>query len=151
MNKTIRRGIESKNLRCTEEDVPMQNKVPLECRPELTGFTVLDLPEWPSDSEVSDTSHNYHVIDIGLSACASPENIDKLHTRIATAILDFLSECPEAFELLRLRTFARTLSAVSRRFDDGAGPHSSPAPVLQPFPISGLCPSTQQLRGGSAD
>lgn len=47
--------------------------------------------------------------DIGISPQLSAEHYDEIFERIATALSELLDERPEAAELLRGRTFARTL------------------------------------------
>jgi hypothetical protein len=74
--------------------------------PELAGFAIQDL----DGSRFDDSEETkLFVTDVGFSALVSVEEIDKVHSLIGNAIADVLSERPEAIELLRGRTFARTL------------------------------------------
>ena len=77
--------------------------------PELQGFSVQGagvLPEAVRDSVKSNT---LVVAEVGVDPLCGTEYSDRVSDEIAVALLDFVRERPEAAELLRDRTFARTL------------------------------------------
>ena len=102
-------------LHRVEAEVAMQIRTIFGFCPELAGFAVQDMAAVRDlvglfqDDDASDDKPRLFVTDIGFSASISREQLDEVYTLIGTAISDVLSEQPEAFELLRGRTFARTL------------------------------------------
>jgi len=62
-----------------------------------------------SRTDRSEEKPTLYVTDIDFSTTVSLEEIEEAYTLVGTAISDVMSERPEAFELLRGRTFARTL------------------------------------------
>src|SRR5882672_7072027 len=68
--------------------------------PDLAGFSLQDSP-YPQEE--------LFVTDLGFSAPVSAEECDDVYSMIADTVADLVSERPEALELLRGRTFARTL------------------------------------------
>jgi hypothetical protein len=65
--------------------------------PELSGFSVR-----------GDTDELF-VSDVGIAPRVSPEQYGEIYQDIALTLSELLEERPEACELLRGRTFARTL------------------------------------------
>lgn len=77
--------------------------------PELAGFAIKDLALLSEDIAELDGEPKLFVTDIGFSGVIGEHELEEAYTQIGTAISDVVSERPEAFELLRGRTFARTL------------------------------------------
>jgi hypothetical protein len=113
--KAIQTAILDSHLHRVEAEVAMQIRALFGRCPELSGFAVQDraaveiLDDLPHDSDGSDEKPALFVTDIGFSATVSLEEIEEVYALIGAAISDVMSERPEAFELLRGRTFARTL------------------------------------------
>jgi hypothetical protein len=113
--KAIQTAILDVHLHRVEAEVAMQIRTLFGRCPELAGFAVQDraavrdLVGLSHDNDRSDENPTLFVTDIGFSATVSREELEEVYTLIGTAISDVMSEQPEAFELLRGRTFARTL------------------------------------------
>jgi hypothetical protein len=113
--KAIQTAIFDAHLHRVEAEVAMHIRTLFGRCPELVGFAVQDRTAVPDliflshDSEQTDEKPRLFVTDIGFSATVSAEELEEVYTLIGTAIHDVVSERPEAFELLRGRTFARTL------------------------------------------
>ncbi len=104
------------HLHRLEAEVALQIKTLFGRFPELAGFAVQDLAAdrdevglSQDNGDWSDDNPRLLVTDIGFSASVSREEREEVCRRIGTAISDVVSEQPEAFEVLRGRTFARTL------------------------------------------
>ncbi len=106
--KAIQRAMPDTDLHRAAIEVAMQIKALFRRCPELAGFAVRDLAGLHEVDEASDEEVRLSVTDVGVSAPVSPEEIDEVYNLIGAAIADVLSERPEAIELLRGRTFART-------------------------------------------
>jgi hypothetical protein len=87
-------------LRRLEADVHAEIRTLFGLCPDLIGFSLEDWSGLPSELFIS---------DIGFSAPVSEDQYGEIYDLIRAAVAEFLSERPEAFELLRRRTFARTL------------------------------------------
>jgi hypothetical protein len=113
--KVIQTAMLDAHLHRVEAEVAMQIRTLFGRCPELAGFAVQDLDAdrflvgLSHDNDRSDEKPRLLVTDIGFSATVSREELEEVYTLIGTAISDVVSEQPEAFELLRGRTFARTL------------------------------------------
>jgi hypothetical protein len=107
--KAIQSAMLDAHLHRVEVEVAMQIRSLFGRCPGLVGFAVQDLAGLSQETEWSDVKPMLFVTDIGFSATVSREQVDEVYTLIGTAISDVVSEQPEAFELLRGRTFARTL------------------------------------------
>jgi hypothetical protein len=77
--------------------------------PDLTGFSLQDRTGLPDYVDRSHLQDELFVTELGFSAPISAMEYDQTYILIADAVSDLVSERPEAFELLRGRTFARTL------------------------------------------
>lgn len=77
--------------------------------PALWGFSVRGLADVPDNCSRSGDEAELFVSDIGVSPSLSSEQFGEIFEEIATTLSDFISEHPDAGELLRGRTFARTL------------------------------------------
>jgi len=77
--------------------------------PALWGFSVRGLDDVPDNCARSGDDRELFVSDIGISPFLTTEKYGEIFEEIATTLADLLAEQPEATELLRGRTFARTL------------------------------------------
>jgi hypothetical protein len=77
--------------------------------PALWGFSVRGLADVPDSCTRSGEEGELFVSDIGVSPSVGAEQFGEIFEEITAALSDFLSEQPDARELLRGRTFARTL------------------------------------------
>ena len=102
-------------LHRVEAEVAMQFQKLFGRCPELIGFAIQDLAavqeliDMSNDNDRPNEKTRLFVTDMGFSATVSWERLEEVCELIGTAISDVVSEQPEAFELLRGRTFARTL------------------------------------------
>lgn len=77
--------------------------------PALSGFSVRGLDDVPDSCSRSGNDGELFVSDVGISPALSSEQFGEIFQEIAATLSDLLAEQPEATELLRGRTFARTL------------------------------------------
>jgi hypothetical protein len=77
--------------------------------PDLSGFALQDRTGLPDYINPSHLREDLFVTDIGFSAPVSDMDYDEAYRLITDAVADIVSERPEALDLLRGRTFARTL------------------------------------------
>jgi len=77
--------------------------------PALAGFSVRGLCDVPDSCSRTGDEAELFVSDIGVLPSLSEDQYGEIFQEIATTLADLLSEHPEATELLRGRTFARTL------------------------------------------
>jgi len=77
--------------------------------PALSGFSVRGLDDVPDNCSRSGDDSELFVSDVGVSPSLSSEQYGEIFQEIATTLSDLLAEQPEVTELLRGRTFARTL------------------------------------------
>jgi hypothetical protein len=77
--------------------------------PALAGFSVRGLADVPDSCARTGDEGELFVSDIGVSPAVSGEQFGEMFEDIATALSDLIAEQPGAGELLRGRTFARTL------------------------------------------
>jgi len=77
--------------------------------PHLCGFALQDRTGLPDYINPSYLQEDLFVTDLGFSAPVSDMEYDEAYRMIADAVADIVSERPEALDLLRGRTFARTL------------------------------------------
>jgi len=77
--------------------------------PDLCGFSLQDRTSLPDYIDTSSLRDELFVTELGFSAPVSELAYDEAYQLIADAVADIVSERPEALELLRGRTFARTL------------------------------------------
>lgn len=113
--KAFQTPILDAHLHRVEAEVAMHIESLFARCPELAGFAVQDeaaveeLVGLSLDNDRPDENPTLFVTDIDFSTSVSAEAIEEAYTLIGTAISDVVSEQPKAFELLRGRTFARTL------------------------------------------
>src|SRR5438477_10905758 len=77
--------------------------------PGLSGFSLQDRTGLPDHVDASALRDELFVTELGFSAPVSEIEYEEAYTLISDAVADILSERPEALDLLRGRTFARTL------------------------------------------
>jgi hypothetical protein len=77
--------------------------------PALVGFSVLDAAALEEGREAGQLQDDLYLADLATAPWLGDEPEDRLFGEIAVALIDFMDERPEARELLRGRTFARTL------------------------------------------
>ncbi len=106
--KTLQTGMPRTNLYRAEAEVGMHIKALFRRCPALAGFAIKDLAQFHDNNEQDDEETQLVVTDIALLTPLSPEEIDKVCKLVSATMCDVLSERPDAIELLRGRTFART-------------------------------------------
>jgi hypothetical protein len=77
--------------------------------PQLHGFTVQDSSALPEELRSLALERELVVTDIGVFPFINAEQCEAIYNEIAVALLDFLFERPSAKDVLRGRTFVRTL------------------------------------------
>jgi hypothetical protein len=77
--------------------------------PTLCGFAVQDRSQLPEKVEGSIPDADLYVTEIGIYPKLSAEQYGEIFDEITVAISDLVYEQPKAYDVLRGRTFARTL------------------------------------------
>jgi hypothetical protein len=77
--------------------------------PALCGFSVRDPADIPDNCTRSDAGGDLFVTDIGISPRLGADQYGEIFNEIFSTLSEVLAEEPEAGEMLRGRTFARTL------------------------------------------
>ena len=77
--------------------------------PALCGFSVRDPADLPDSCTRSAAGTDLFVTDIGISPRLGADQYGEIFNEIFSTLSELLAEEPEAGELLRGRTFARTL------------------------------------------
>jgi len=77
--------------------------------PSLCGFALQDRTALPDYIDPSSMGDELFITELGFSTLVSEAEFDEAYKLISDAVADIVSERPEAVELLRGRTFARTL------------------------------------------
>lgn len=77
--------------------------------PALCGFSVRDLTEVPDSCPRTGEACELFLADVGIVPTPSAERYGEICQEIMMTLAELLSEQPELGELLRGRTFARTL------------------------------------------
>ncbi|HEX5769284.1 MAG TPA: hypothetical protein VFX94_13700 [Burkholderiales bacterium] len=92
-----------------EEDLAARIDVIFERCPQLFGFTVQDSSVLPEELRSLSLERELVVSDIGVYPYLNPDQCEQIYNEIAVALLDFIFERPAAKDVLRGRTFVRTL------------------------------------------
>ena len=92
-----------------EEDLAVRLETIFEHCPQLHGFTVQDSSALPEELRSLALERELVVTDIGVYPFINAEQCEQIYNEIAVALLDFMYERPTAKDLLRDRTFVRTL------------------------------------------
>jgi hypothetical protein len=96
-------------LNRVEENIAAEVKMLFDHFPDLAGFSVVDRSGLPDDIDPSGRDEQLFVGDIGFCPAVSEREHGRACNRICDLLADIVAERPEAFELLRGRTFSRTL------------------------------------------
>jgi hypothetical protein len=92
-----------------EEDLAARLETIFEHCPHLAGFTVQDSSALPEELRSLALERELVVTDIGVFPFINAEQCEQIYNEIAVALLDFMYERPSAKDVLRGRTFVRTL------------------------------------------
>lgn len=92
-----------------EEDLAGRIVTIFERCPALYGFTVQDCSALPEEFRTLALERELIVTDIGVYPYVNAEQCESIYNEIAVALLDFMFERPSAKDVLRGRTFVRTL------------------------------------------
>ena len=92
-----------------EEDLAARLESIFDRCPQLHGFTVQDSSALPEELRSLALERELVVTDIGVYPFINAEQCEAIYNEIAVALLDFMFERPSAKEVLRGRTFVRTL------------------------------------------
>jgi hypothetical protein len=92
-----------------EEDLAGRLDVIFDRCPQLHGFTVQDSSALPEELRSLALEKELVVTDIGVFPFINAEQCEAIYNEIAVALLDFLFERPSAKDVLRGRTFVRSL------------------------------------------
>ena len=92
-----------------EEDLAARLESIFERCPQLHGFTVQDSSALPEELRSLALERELVVTDIGVFPFINAEQCEQIYNEIAVALLDFMYERPSAKDVLRGRTFVRTL------------------------------------------
>ena len=96
-------------LPALEDDLAARLDVIFERCPQLHGFTVQDSSALPEELRSLALEKELVVTDIGVYPFINAEQCEAIYNEIAVALLDFMFERPSAKDVLRGRTFVRTL------------------------------------------
>lgn len=92
-----------------EEDLSARLETIFEHCPHLQGFTVQDSSALPEELRSLALERELVITDIGVYPFINAEQCEQIYNEIAVALLDFMYERPSAKDVLRGRTFVRTL------------------------------------------
>lgn len=90
-------------------DLAMQIKALFAACPNLCGFFVEDLSRLHGDAHPQDRENRFAITDVSLGMPFSRYESREVCSLIFNLVSELASEQPDAYELLRGRTFARTL------------------------------------------
>jgi hypothetical protein len=107
--KTPQPSILDPQPRDAEADVAMQIGRLFGYYPELAGFVVEDLRESAGDGDPSDEASAIVITEVGFRTPVSQDEYNRVWRLIDQVVSNLVSTWPEAFDLVRGRTFARTL------------------------------------------
>jgi hypothetical protein len=103
---TKRRNTATRHL---ERSLPASLELLFARHPALAGFAVRGVADIPDNCARSGDEAELFISDIGLSPLLTSDQYGQIYEDIATALSEYMAEQPGAGELLRGRTFARTL------------------------------------------
>ena len=107
--KPAQLGSLNADLAPIEEDLATRIGAIFERCPQLFGFTVQDSSSLPEELRSIALERELVVSDIGVYPYLIADQCEQIYNEIAVALLDFMFERPAAKEVLRGRTFVRTL------------------------------------------
>jgi len=102
-------GALSRYLSALDEDLEARVDELFVRYPSLQGFSVQGTEALPEPMRTNVTPNTLVVAEVGVDPICGSEYSEKVSDEIAVVLLDFVKEKPEGAELLRDRTFARTL------------------------------------------
>ena len=102
-------GTLNADLAPIEEDLATRIVAIFERCPQLFGFTVQDSTALPEELRSMALERELVVSDIGVYPFLNAEQCEQIYNEIAVVLLDFLLERPGGKDMLRGRTFVRTL------------------------------------------
>jgi len=102
-------GTLNADARPIEEDLAARIGAIFERCPQLAGFTVQDSSALPEELRSIALERELVVSDIGVFPILNADQCEQIYNEIAVALLDFMFERPAAKEVLRGRTFVRSL------------------------------------------
>jgi hypothetical protein len=102
-------GALSKYLSSLDEDLVARLDDLFGRHPSLQGFSVQGTEALPEPIRANVMANTLVVAEVGVDPICGSDYSEKVSDEIAVVLLDFVKERPEAAELLRDRTFARTL------------------------------------------
>ena len=107
--KPAQLGTLNADLPPIEADLAARVDTIFERCPALYGFTVQDCSALPEELRSLALERELVVTDIGVYPYLNADQCEQIYNEIAVALLDFMFERPSAKEVLRGRTFVRTL------------------------------------------
>ena len=107
--KPVQLGILNPDLAPLDEDLAARVENIFDRCPALHGFTVQDSSALPEELRSLALEKELVVTDIGVYPFINAEQCEAIYNEIAVALLDFMFERPSAKDVLRGRTFVRTL------------------------------------------
>lgn len=107
--KPVQLGNLNTELPPLEDDLAARLDVIFERCPQLHGFTVQDSSALPEELRSLALERELVITDIGVYPFINAEQCEQIYNEIAVALLDFMYERPSAKDVLRGRTFVRTL------------------------------------------
>jgi hypothetical protein len=90
-------------------DLAMQIKALFAACPDLCGFVVEDLSGLHGDADPQDAENKFFITQVSFGTPCSRDESHEVCSLIVDAVSELVAAQPEAYELLRGRTFARTL------------------------------------------
>ena len=102
-------GILSNYLATLDEDLAAKVGEIFGRHPSLQGFSVQGTEALPEPIRSNVMANTLVVAEVGVDPLCGSDYSEKVSDEIAVVLLNFVKERPEAAELLRDRTFARTL------------------------------------------
>jgi hypothetical protein len=107
--KPAQLGSLNADLAPIEEDLAARIGTIFDRCPQLFGFTVQDSSSLPEELRAIALERELVVSDIGVYPYLNADQCEQIYNEIAVALLDFMFERPTAKDVLRGRTFVRTL------------------------------------------
>ena len=107
--KPAQLGILNADLQPIEEDLAARVVTIFDRCPALCGFTVQDSSALPEELRSLALERELVVTDIGVYPYLNADQCEQIYNEIEVALLDFMFERPSAKDVLRGRTFVRTL------------------------------------------
>ena len=107
--KPERLGSLNADLAPIEEDLAARVEAIFDRCPHLFGFTVQDSSALPAELRSVALERELVVSDIGVYPSLNADQCEQIYNEIAVALLDFMFERPAAKDVLRGRTFVRSL------------------------------------------